>query len=216
MKIFNQRALLIGIIALSLPLFTQAFISMYSPPSFAHTANLLNINGKDYWIWVGTTGHPAYLETKDGADTYIYTADPDDLYFSESKKAKPVKGMEDVLKFEVSVGGKNKTFDLQPVINSTGVEAGHYESPFIHTAEGIYKYRLFGDWNATKFDVTWSCTPYNHSTGQLTNKTVILSDQIVQKAESGSFSCPQHLESFPDPIISNLEIQSKLNNVTAR
>lgn len=182
--------------------------------ALAHSGKLLNVNGKDYWIWVATVGEPGLLDVKSGAEAYIYAADPSDPLNGDSNKTKPLNGMDSLLKFDIISAGKNKTLDLQQVWNSTGSEIGHYESPVVFTVETTYDFRLFGDWNGTKFDVTWSCTPAEVIEYPQNNETIALSSGVIQKAESGGFSCPKPLSdiSFPEPYMSNIEIQTRLNN----
>lgn len=50
--------------------------------------------------------------------------------------------MDAILKFNIVAGNKIKTFPLEQVWNSTGVEIGHYKSPFILTLETTYDYSL--------------------------------------------------------------------------
>lgn len=182
----------------------------------AHAGKLLNVNGKDYWIWVASVGEPGVIDVLGGAEAYIYAADPQDPLNPDSNKTKPIEGMDALLKFDIIAGDKNKTFALEQVWNSTGAEVGHYKSPFIHTVETTYDYRLFGDWNGTQFEATWTCNPGEIPESPQTNKSKILTNGIIQKAESGGFSCPKPLGeiSFPERSISNVEIQGKLNGTT--
>jgi hypothetical protein len=94
----------------------------------------------------------------------------------------------------------NKTFDLLPVWNSTGLEVGHYESPAVFTAAATYDMKLIGDWNGTRFDGTWSCTPGEVPERPQDNSTSTISEGVIQKAESGGFTCPTPLSeiSIPD------------------
>lgn len=215
MTILRQKRTLFVIVAITIAvtLSTQIFATTFSNTAFAHSGKLINVNGKDYWIWVATKPDPAYLDTISGAEAYIYTADPQDPLNGDSNQTKPVEGMDAMLKIDVIAGDKNKTFALQQVWNDTDAETGHYESPFVHTVETTYDYRLFGDWNGTQFDVTWSCTPGEVPESPQTNETTTLSNGVIQKAESGGFSCPKPLSeiSFPEQYLSNVDIQAKLN-----
>lgn len=178
----------------------------------AHSGTLLDVNGKDYWIWVDAI-EPASIDVMGGGDVYISEADPQDPLNADSNKTKPVGGMEEILKFNVIADGKNKTIDLHQVWNSSGPEIGHYEAPFIHTVNTPYEYQLYGNWDGTQFAASWTCTPGTEPEYKQTNGTVTLSEGVTQKAESGPFSCPKPISevSFPEPSISNVEIQNKLN-----
>ncbi|WP_148685952.1 hypothetical protein [Candidatus Nitrosocosmicus hydrocola] len=206
------------VIAITITLLTQVFsttiISNSMNTAYGHAGKLLNVNGKDYWIWVASIGEPGIIDVKGGAEAYIYTADPVDPLNGDSNKTKPVEGLDATLKFDVMAGNKNKTFDLVQVWNSTGAEVGHYESPFIHTVDTTYDYKLFGDWNGTKFEATWTCTPGELPEYSQTNETITLTEGVIQKAESGSFSCPIPISeiSFPEPSMSNVDIQGRLNS----
>jgi hypothetical protein len=178
----------------------------------AHSGTLVNVNGKDYWIWVDAI-EPAAVDVMGGGDVYISEADPQDPLNPDSNKTKPVDEMDTTLKFNVIANGKNKTFDLHKVWNSSGVEVGHYVAPFIHTVKTSYDYELFGNWNGTAFSAKWSCTPDVTPEYLQINETITLSEGVVQKAQSGPFKCPQQISevSFPEPSLSNVEIQNKLN-----
>jgi hypothetical protein len=101
---------------------------------------------------------------------------------------------------------RNKTFDLLPVWNSTELEVGHYESPAVFTAATTYDIKLIGDWNGTRFDGTRSCTPEVPERPQ-DNSISTISEGVIQKAESGGFSCPTPLSeiSIPDSQPDELE-----------
>jgi len=205
------------VIAITITLLTQVFststISNSMTTAYGHVGKLLNVNGKVFWIWVASIGEPGIIDVKGGAEAYIYRADPADPLNGDSNKTKPVEGLDAILKFDVMAGNKNKTFDLVQVWNSTGAEVGHYESPFIHTVDTTYDYTLFGDWNGTKFEATWTCTPGELPEYSQTNETITLGEGVIQKAESGSFSCPIPISeiSFPEPSMSNVDIQGRLN-----
>lgn len=217
-KVSKRKTLFsIVVITIAITLSTQMIaMTLSQNTAYAHSGKLLNVNGKDYWIWVASIGEPTIIDQLGGAEAYIYTADPQDPLNGDSNNTKPVDGMDSILKFNVIAGGKNKTLDLQQVWNSTDAESGHYESPFIHTVDTTYDYELFGDWNGTKFSATWTCTPGELPEYAQTNETKTLSDGVTQKAESGSFSCPipPSEVSFPEPSMSNVDIQTKLNGTS--
>lgn len=214
-KFVTRRTLtLVMAVTIAITLSTQLIaLTSLQNTAFAHSGKLLNVNGKDYWIWVASIGEPTIVDQMGGAEAYIYTADPKDPLNGDSNNTKPVEGMDSILKFNVIAGGKNKTFDLQQVWNNTAAELGHYESPFIHTVATTYDYELYGNWNGTKFSATWTCTPGELPEYSQTNETETLSGGVTQKAESGSFSCPIPPSeiSFPEPSMSNVDIQAKLN-----
>jgi hypothetical protein len=165
----------------------------------AHSGKLLNINGKDYWVWVAIKEDANYVNTISAADVYIYEADPSDPLNGDSLNTKPVEGMENLLKVDIVANGQNRTLDLVPVWNSTGLEVGHYEAPAVFTAETTYDIKLVGDWNGTRFDVAWSCTPGEVPETPQENSTSTLSEGVTQKAQGGGFSCPTPLSEISVP-----------------
>jgi hypothetical protein len=215
LNVLNKKNTTFVFIALMTILMMTTSISMIYNVQ-AHSGKLLNINGKDYWVWVDINHDGDVVDVLGGGDIYISEADPQDPLNQDSNKTIPVSGMEEILGFNVIANGKNKTFDLERVWNGTDYEAGHYEAHFIHTTAVPYEYELFGNWNGTQFSATWTCTPGVEPEYKQTNETTTLSEGVIQKADSGPFNCPKPLSevSFPDISISNAEIQAKLNGST--
>jgi hypothetical protein len=206
-------------IAIATILLTQGLATTsfnFMNEAFGHVGKLVNVNGKDYWIWVDAK-YPAVINVLGGGDLYVYEADPQDPLNPDSNKTKPVDGLSEILKLNVIASGQNKSFPIETIWNGTAEEAGHYESHFIHTAENTpYEYELFGNWNGTQFSVSWTCTPGVEPDYKQTNETTTLSEGVLLKADAGQFGCPKPMAelSIPESSGSNVEVQTNTNNTT--
>jgi len=121
--------------------------------------------------------------------------------------SKPVEGLEKTLKVIVSAGNKNQTFSLEPAFR----ELGHYNAPFYPTVQTTYSYTLNGTINNTLLTIKWTCSVGTESTS-VNNSTVKISDGVLRKGLAGSFGCPESRShvAFPEPYMSNVDIQNKL------
>ena len=128
---------------------------------------------------------------------------------SQSNNTKAVEGLEKTLKVELSAGPKKKVMQFEPAFR----DPGHYEAPFYPTVQTTYSYRLFGTVNNTPVNLTFTCSPAGGGEAQGTNNsTVKISDSVERKGLAGGFGCPESRSdvAFPEPYMSNTEIQNKL------
>lgn len=176
--------------------------------SFAHQRALFNIGGKDYLFVIGTTNEPINVDDKAAVDFRGIWPDPTNPTDSKANGTRPIVGLENMLKVEISAGNKNMTSDLEPAFG----KIGSYESKtFYPTIATTYNYRIFGDINGTNFDVTFSCTPGGGESVKPDNSTIQISKGVERKALLGGFGCPEDRIGFPEPYISQYEISQKLN-----
>ena len=101
------------------------------------------------------------------------------------------------------------TLDLEPAFG----ERGLYEAVFYPTIATSYSYTIHGDINGTMFRDTFDCRPAGESQPAQDNSTVIISDGVTRKGQSGGFSCFESRFdiSFPEKYLSNYEIQQLIN-----
>jgi hypothetical protein len=93
-----------------------------------------------YDIVFGWRVEPAYTTLLNGPELEINDADE-----------KPVEGLEETLKLEISYGGKSKVLKLRAVYN----EPGHYTADLIPTQPGDYSFHLTGTINDAAIDETF-------------------------------------------------------------
>jgi hypothetical protein len=190
--------------------FSCALLSSINAQSaLAHQRALFTIGGKDYLLVVGSQNEPVFVDDKSGVELFAYTPDPKDPMNSQSNNTKPVEGLEKTLKVELSAGPKNKVMQLEPAFR----DPGHYEAPFYPTVQTTYNYRLFGTINNTPVNLTFTCSPAGGGEAQGTNNSTIkISEGVERKGLAGGFGCPESRSdvAFPEPYMSNTEIQSKL------
>src|ERR687889_1165206 len=178
--------------------------------AFAHQRQLFTIGDKDYLFVVGSLNEPIFVDDKSGVDFAAYWPNATDPLNSDTNGTRPIEGLEKMLKVEISAGNKNKTLDFEPAYG----EPGNYEAPFFPTIETTYNYTLFGDINGTAFRATWTCSPAGaEETPVSDNSTIQLSQGVIRKSITGSFGCPlpRSDAGFPEPYMSNLEIQKILS-----
>jgi hypothetical protein len=176
----------------------------------AHQRQLFTIGDKDYLFVVGSMNEPVYVDDKSGVELFAYWPNASDPVNSQANGTRPIEGLEKMLKVEISAGDKNKTLDFEPAFR----EPGHYEASFFPTVETTYNYRLFGDINGTAFNVTWTCSPAGAEETPISdNSTTQLSQGVTRKSIMGSFGCPlpRTDAGFPEPYMSNVEIQKMLS-----
>jgi hypothetical protein len=158
---------------------------------------------------IGSQNEPVFVDDKSGVEFFAYTPDPKDPMNSQSNGTKPVEGLEKTLKVELSAGPKKKVMQLEPAFR----DPGHYEAPFYPTVQTTYNYRLFGTINNTPVNLTFTCNPAGGGEAQgANNSTVKISDGVERKGLAGGFGCPESRSdvAFPEPYMSNVEVQSKL------
>jgi hypothetical protein len=187
-------------------------MSLNSHIALAHQRALFNIGGKDYLLAIGSQNEPVFIDDKSGVDFFAYTPDPKDPMNSRANGTTHVEGLDKTLKVEVSAGPKKKAYDLEPAFN----DPGHYNAAFYPTVQTTYQYKIFGTINNTPVSLAFTCTtgPAEGQPGD--NSTVKISDGVVRKAMAGGFGCPQSRSNvaFPEPYMSNVEIQDRLNQTS--
>lgn len=203
---FKKNLLLFGIVSM-LTLASVPSLQM----SYAHQRALFTIGDKDYLFVLGSTDEPLFVDDKTSVEITAYWPDPSDPTNSQANGTKPIMGLEEMLKVDISAGANNMTSDLEPAYG----EVGKYESQvFYPTVATTFDYRIFGNINGTDFDYTFTCNPAGGEAAAPDNSTVQISDNVVRKALIGGFGCPDERTGFPEPYISNFEISQKLNGST--
>ena len=183
--------------------------SLNSQIVLAHQRELFNIGGKDYLLVVGSQNEPVFVDDKSGVEFFAYTPDPKNPMNSRANDTKPIEGFEKTLKVEVTAGDKKRVFNLEPAFR----DPGHYNAPFYPTVQTTYQYRIFGNIDNTNVSLPFTC-PFGHvEQTKSDNSTVKISDGVERKGILGGFSCPEFRDkvAFPEPYMSNIEIQNKLN-----
>lgn len=179
--------------------------------SYAHQEALFEINGKDYWFVIGSANEPLNVDDKTAATLEAYLPDPADPTNPDANDTQPVTGLEEILKVEILAGDKNLTSNFEPAFG----ELGSYESEtFYPTVPTTYSYRIFGDFNGTNFDVTFSCNPAGGEATPSDNFTLEISENVVRKALQGGFGCPSERIGFPEPYISQYELSQEINRTS--
>lgn len=97
----------------------------------------------DYDFVVGFVSEPAIQGELNGVSLEVTKAD------------KPVTGLDQTLKVEVSVAGQKKEFALSPVWK----QDGSYEAFFIPTQPGDYTFRFFGTIEGKEINETFTSSP---------------------------------------------------------
>jgi hypothetical protein len=117
------------------------------------------------------------------------------------------------LKVEISAGPNKKVFDFEPAFR----DPGHYNAAFYPDVQTTYQYRLTGTVNNTPIDLPFVCTtgPAEGKPGD--NSTVKISNGVERKGMAGGFGCPESRSevAFPEPYMSNVDIQAKLNQTSS-
>ncbi|HEX6028839.1 MAG TPA: hypothetical protein VFY64_07360 [Nitrososphaeraceae archaeon] len=206
---FKPNLFLLGVIATATILVSSTGIQN---TAFAHQRQLFTIGDKDYLFIVGSLNEPIFVDDKSGVDFAAYWPNATDPLNSDANGTRPIEGLEEMLKVEISAGNKNKTLDFEPAYG----EPGNYEAPFFPTVETTYNYTLFGDINGTAFRATWTCNPAGAESEPMSdNSTVQISEGVTRKGLTGGFGCPQSKTDagFPEPFMSNNEIVNKLEQL---
>ena len=204
----NQHTIVFGTIATCTLLLLASITSTQF--AFAHQRQLFTIGDKDYLFVVGSINEPVFVDDKSGVELFAYWPNASDPVNSQANGTRPIEGLDKMLKVEISAGDKKKVLEFEPAFR----DPGHYEAPFFPTVETTYNYRLFGDINGTAFNVTWTCSPARGGETPISdNSTTQLSQGVTRKSIMGSFGCPlpRTDAGFPEPYMSNLEIQKMLS-----
>ena len=182
---------------------------------YAHQKQLYTIGNNKYLFAAGFLNEPVYVDDKSGVDLYVYTPDPKDPMSTDSNSTKPLEGIQDSLKAEISAGAKTKVLDLEP----DEEQPGHYTATFIPDVETTYKFRIFGNLSGSPLNIDFSC-----STGAVSEDTIIsnstekISDTVTRNGVIGGYECPAPRSdgAFPEPILSNVDIGKKISELENR
>jgi hypothetical protein len=178
--------------------------------SNAHQRALFEINGKDYLFVIGSLNEPVSVDDKTAVEFRAMWPNATNPTDSSANGTQPITGLEQTLKVEILAGDKNLTSNLEPAFG----EVGSYESePFYPTIATTFDYRVFGDFNGTNFDVTFSCSPAGEQRAS-DNSTVDISENVIRKALLGGFGCPEERVGFPEPYVSQYELSQELNRTS--
>lgn len=180
----------------------------------AHQKQLFSAGGKDYLLVVGNANEPVFLDDKSGVEMFAYIPlNKTDPLNTDPNSTKPIQGLDQTLKVEVSAGGKTKVLDFDPQEN----DPGHYIATFFPTVQTTYKYRVFGNiTDNTPISLTWTCSPVSVSEDAvISNSTQKLTNGVLLKSIVGGFSCPEPRanKSFPETYPPFAEMNSKITNM---
>lgn len=169
----------------------------------AHERQLINIGGTDYLFVVGSLGEPVVVDDKTGVDLRVKIADPKAPTDSSALLAKPVEGLDQTLKVEISGGDKKRTFDLAPAYKDPGA----YKAVFFPTVETALTYRFVGTINNTAVDLSFICGAEG-SVATEDKSEVKLGEGVIRKYKNGKFGCPLAKETlgFPEAAMSIHEL----------
>lgn len=143
----------------------------------AHERQVFEINGKQYQVVVGSLGEPVIVDDKSGLDLRVSTLPGE----------KPVEGLQDSLKVELIAGDKKKELPIVGVSNTPGA----YSAVFFPTVATELSYRVFGEIDATPFNVTFTCAAAGHEHAAEDTSHIAVSDGVVRTLKTGAFGCPQ-------------------------
>ena len=209
---FTSISVLLGVMTIA----AQLLFSMSSKGLvYAHQKQLYTIGNNKYLFAAGFLNEPVYLDDKSGVDLYVYTPDPKDPMSTDSNSTKPVEEVQDSLKAEISAGAKARVLDLEP----DEEQPGHYTASFIPDVETTYKFRIFGNLSGSPISVDFSCSPGAVSEDTIiSNSTEKISDTVTRNGVIGGYECPAPRSdgSFPEPILSNVDIGKKLSELENR
>jgi hypothetical protein len=134
---------------------------------------------------------------------------------TDSNSTKPIEELQDSLKAEISAGAKTKVLDLEP----DEEQPGHYIASFIPDVETTYKFRIFGNLSGSPISIDFSCSPGAVSEDTVvSNSTEKISDTVTRNGVIGGYECPAPRSdgAFPEPILSNVDIEKKLSELENR
>lgn len=179
----------------------------------AHQKQLFSVGGKDYLLVVGNANEPVFIDDKSGVELFAYIPmNKTDPLNTEPNSSKPIQGLDQTLKVEVSAGGKKKVLDFDPQS-----DPGHYIATFFPTVQTTYTYRVFGNiTDNTPISLTWTCSPGSVSEDTVvSNATQKLPDGIILKSVVGGFQCPEPRsdKSFPETYPPFAEMNSKITDL---
>jgi hypothetical protein len=195
-------------------LFLFALLTVSFHNVSAHQKQLFSAGGKDYLLVVGNANEPVFLDDKSGVEMFAYIPlNKTDPTNTDPNSTKPIQGLDQTLKVEVSAGGKKKVLDFDPQEN----DPGHYIATFFPTVQTTYNYRVFGNiTDNTPISLTWTCSPVSVSEDTVvSNSTQKLANGVTLKSVVGGFSCPEPRadKSFPETYPPFAEMNSKITDM---
>lgn len=175
----------------------------------AHERQVFNIGGVDYLFVVGSLGEPVVVDDKTGIDLRVKIADPKDPTNASAVNAKPVEGLEKMLKVELIAGDKRRTMDISPAYKDPGV----YKNIFFPTVKTSFSYRFMGTINNTPVDLLFTCAPEG-SVAIEDKSAVPVSNGVIRTYKNGKFGCPMGKEElgFPEESSSIYNLQQNTRN----
>jgi hypothetical protein len=201
-----------SIFALSLAV--AALVAAAPHDASAHERQVFTIDGKDYLFVVGSVGEPVVVDDKTGVDARVLLADPVNPGDSKAQGAKPVEGLNETLKVEISAADKKRVFDLSPAFNDPGA----YRAPFFPTVQTTLTYRFFGTINGAPVDLSFVCNPAGHPRSEDDKSVVDVGSGVTRKLKAGAFGCPVAKADlgFPEPSTSLADLQKNVGGLDAR
>ncbi len=174
-----------------------------------HERQVIKIGDKKYLFTVGFLNEPTYVDDKSGLDVQVVQVSPLNALDATAEGAKPVIGLENTLKVEITAGDKKITLPLE----ATWKDPGAYEVVFFPTLETTYTFKLIGKINNLSVTIPFSCQPGDHE-GTSNNQTTPLSDEVIRLNQLGGFGCPQPREGiqFPEHSFSDVELTKKVED----
>ena len=172
-----------------------AFLTLAPLAASAHERQVFDIGGTKYLFVVGSLNEPVAVDDKSGVDLRIKIADPNNPGDSASIASKPVAGLDQTLKVELSAGGKKKVMNLTPAYGDPGA----YRAVFFPTVQTTFTYRVFGSINNTPVNLSFSCNPAGHPAGEENKEVVVVSEGVSRVLQVGAFGCPTPKEELGFP-----------------
>ena len=182
---------------------------------YSHQKQLYTIGNNKYLFAAGFLNEPVYVDDKSGVDLSVYMPDPKDPMSTDSNSTRPVEGLQDFFKGEISAGAKTKVLDLEP----DEEQSGHYTASFIPDVETTYKFRIFGNLSGSPISINFSCSPGAVSEDTIiSNSTEKISYTVTRNGVIGGYECPAPRSdgAFPEPTLSNVDIGKKISELDSR
>lgn len=178
-------------------IFSALFVTILFPSfAFAHERQVFTIGSNQYLFTVGSLNEPVVIDDKTGVDLRVRLADPTNPGDGNAIGAKPVEGLEQSLKVEISAGDKKEILNLEPAYKDPGT----YKAIFFPTVQTTYAYRFFGTVDNTPVNLTFTCLPAGTPKSEEDKSVVPLGDKVSRTLKVGGFGCPLQKEilGFPE------------------
>ena len=121
----------------------------------AHERDTFKIGDKYYVFTVGSLNEPFVVDNTSGVDLRVAQLAGPPAAGSAKQNSTAVTGLEQTLKVELAAGDKKETLTFDP----SDEAPGSYAANFIPTVQTTYSYRIFGTFNKTPVDLTFTCVP---------------------------------------------------------